>query len=1074
VIIKSKAQSKSRIEEVHINSNYDWRHIESRVRKFVEEIRIRDIIKAKYAKKKRVGYVEGPPTLNGVPHIGHIRGRIMKDLWYRSSILLGKNVVFNGGWDCQGLPVELQAEKELGLSGNKWEDLKQIGEEKLVEACKKLLSKYLKAWAESDDQLGLLMDRDKAYMTYRDEYIEREWRYLEGAWQRGILGEGFKVVPYCPSCMTSLSHAEAVLGYEILEDPSLYYKVKSEDGAYLILWTTMPFTVVTDELAAVKPDADYLYIKAGSETWIIAGTRKDALEKELGLEFGETIKIVKGRELSGLKYEHPLIDLIPGLQRLREKGSIHKVVAEDFVDTSTGTGIVHLSPANGEEDFQVANKLDMPVFAPIDDRATFTEEAGRFANLFVRDADNLVSGLLKERNHLVFESRLDHEYPTCWRSGHRLVWMARREYFYWIDKIKDELVKATSAVEFYFEQPKNRFLEFIKQSPPWCISRERVWGTPLPIWVCSNCKEKIPAFSREEIIKLAMTLPDGHDFELHRPWIDRIVLKCERCGSKAFREPFVLDTWHNSGAAPYASMSDEEYKELVPVDYLTEGIDQTRGWAYTLLVLNVILQGKPIAPYRSFLFMGLVLDEKGRKMSKSLGNVIDALGMLREGSVDLLRFYLMWKSSPVDALSLDVKEMSGRPYQVLNTLYHLHVYLHQNSKLDGYDPSVHTSSWAKKKGMLTMVERWLISNLQITVKESLEAYTRGRYNEACKLIEQMIVETVSQNYVRMIRNELWNDNPEERDRRLAIYAALGYAIETLDIILHPVSPYVTEFLYQEIFNKRESWKESILTSGLSKLNLSPKASRDREAVDLVLQIESACNSARMKAKLKRRWPLRNLYILVTKEQIEILKEAEKLISLLCNVKKVSYSIDASSFPVSISLSPNSSQIGAIFKDRTREVLKLLKPKEGNEAWETYSKGKPVVVELSSGREEIPLSAFSLSFHGTGDWESAVKGSVMIAIEKVRDESLIAEGLVRDLARRLQALRKKRGYSPTAILSKARIAGLDREMLGLIDPLRKELSFLVRARDVEAAEEIWGEDEWEEDELDGRPIYLDIS
>jgi isoleucyl-tRNA synthetase len=425
VVIKS-SDNDSEQNSPTLPSNYDWKVLEPRVRRFNSEVDLQNAVREALGRNPVVGYVEGPPTLNGVPHIGHIRGRIMKDLWYRFSTLSKKNVVFRAGWDCQGLPVELQAEKELGLSGNKWEDLKQIGEEKMVEACKRLVTKYLAAWVEADDLLGLLLDHDNAYMTYRDSYIEREWMFLESAWKDGILGEGFKVVPYCPSCQTSLSHAEAVLGYETLEDPSLYYKVRTSDGAFLVIWTTMPFTVVTDEMVGVKPEADYAYVRVGGEVWILGVERMAALAKELKLEFGETVKVVKGKDLEGLHYAHPLLAEIPGLERISREGKIHVVVSEDFVDTATGTGLVHLAPANGEEDFFVATRRKMPVFVPIDDRVCFTEDAGRFAGMFVRDSDALVTKLLGEKGNLVSDGRLEHEYPTCWRSGHRLVWVARR------------------------------------------------------------------------------------------------------------------------------------------------------------------------------------------------------------------------------------------------------------------------------------------------------------------------------------------------------------------------------------------------------------------------------------------------------------------------------------------------------------------------------------------------------------------------------------------------------------------------------------------------------------------------
>ncbi len=1068
--------SKPTSEEPKFSSVYDWKVVEPKVRKFTKDVDfIKVISKALDRRGSPVGYVEGPPTLNGVPHIGHIRGRIMKDLWYRySTLVLKKNVVFRAGWDCQGLPVELQAEKELGLSGNKWEDLKQIGEERLVEACKRLLGKYLQSWEEADDLLGLLLDHSKAYMTYRDSYIEREWKFLERAWEKGILGEGYKVVPYCPSCMTSLSHAEAVLGYETLEDPSLYYKVRASDGSYLVIWTTMPFTVVTDEMVGVKPDANYAYVRAGEETWVVGEDRKASLAKELGLEFGETLKVVRGVELDGLTYEHPLLKLIPGLERLHAQGRVHRVVAEEFVDTQTGTGLVHLSPANGEEDFQVATRRGVPIFAPIDDSVRFTEEAGRFAGLYVRDADSLVSKLLTESGSLVNEGTLEHEYPTCWRSGHRLVWVARREYFYWIDRVKDKLVEAAEKVEYYFEQPRNRFIEFIKQSPPWCISRERVWGTPLPIWVCGECKEKVPAFSRSTIIQKAKELPDGKEFELHRPWIDRIVLTCPKCGGDCRREPFVLDTWHNSGSAPLAAFTDGERKALVPVEHLTEGIDQTRGWAYTLLVLNVVYEQKPASPYRAFLFQGHVLDEKGRKMSKSLGNVLDALKMLNEGSVDLLRYYIMWKSSPVDALSLDTKEMAGRPYQILNTLYHLHVYLQQNGEQDGFDPRKHTVKWATAKRLLTQVDLWILYNVQQAAAAVEEAYRTARYNEACRELERQIVEVVSQGYVRMVRNELWSDTPKEKARRLAIFAVLGHALSTVDMLLHPVSPYLTEYLSQEVF-AGGAWKSPLVLEELPKVALPKTAKAESEAVEFALVVEGACNSARVKAKLKRRWPLRSMVVYVPPEKAARMRRAQKLISLLCNVKKVSFATKVSSLPISVTLTPNRSQIGANFKEKTNDVLARLRPLEGDEAWETYRSGQPIKLAAAKGENlEVPISAMEFNFRGTGDWEAAARGEAIVAIEKVRDDKLMAEGVERDVARRLQALRKKRGYSPAAVLAKARVAGLDEETVSMLAPLKTHLAFLVRVKDVEILSERSGPDEWEEDELDGRPVYLDVS
>jgi isoleucyl-tRNA synthetase len=1050
-----------------LSQDYDWKKIESRVRKFYADPAVRRQISRKVSKSRPVGYVEGPPTLNNQPHVGHLRGRMMKDLWYRHRTFEGENIVFRGGWDTQGLPVELQAEKELGLSGNKWEDLQKIGVDKLVAECKRLISRYRSYWDEADSLLGLMLDRERAYMTYRDSYIEREWTYLETAWKKGLLGEGFKVVPYCPKCQTALSAAEVTLGgYEKLDDPSLYYKTKAEDGSYLVLWTTMPFTVVTDELVGVKPDSEYEYVAVGSETWVVNSGRKESLARELGIEFGETKKRVTGRELEGLKYEHPLLDLIPGLQKPEFKKA-HIVVAEDYVDVTTGTGLVHMSPANGEEDFAVAQRRGIPVFTPFDDRVRFTAEAGRFAGLFARDADSVVVDALAERRALVNVGRIVHDYPICWRSDDRLVWLARREYFYWVDRVRPEVVTAAERVQYFFDGPRNRFLAGLAESPPWCVTRERVWGTPLPIWVCELCGEKTAAFSRGAIVSQALELPDGPEFELHRPWMDRVVLRCQKCGGRALREPFVLDAWHNSGAAPYASFTDEEFRKLVPVEFLTEAIDQTRAWAYTLLLLNVIRSGKPMAPYKAFLFQGHVLSEKGQKMSKSEGNVVWGLDILQNNPVDVARFYVLAKASPEDSINFDAKEMSGRAYQVMNTLYHLHLYLRQNGDLDGYDSAKNTVSWAAGRKLLTTVDRWLLAKLARVSETVTRSYSTARFNEGAKAVEELVITHLSQTYVRLVRSELWSEDAKAKGRRLAIYAVLGSALKEADELLHPVSPFVTEYLFQEVF-ARSRWKSPLLAVGRSREGARVSKAAE-ETVDFALKVEDACNSARMRAKLKRRWPLKSLEVLVPRSGSALAKRARRTVALLCNVKEVEVVTSAAKFPASFVLRANTSRVGALFKERTREVLRELKPLEGSEALRSYTRGRPIQV----GSFDVPLSVYDFVTTAKSGFEVAEKGGVFVAIKKERDDRLVAEGLVRDVARRLQALRKESGYVPTALLKIAQVGGLEEEDLALLGPRKEDIAFLVRVKEVQLTgkREKWSG--WKEADLDGRLIYLKV-
>ncbi|MEM2917452.1 MAG: class I tRNA ligase family protein, partial [Candidatus Bathyarchaeia archaeon] len=747
--------------------------------------------------------------------------------------------------------------------------------------------------------------------------------------------------------------------------------------------------------------------KVGQEIWIMAKQRIEPVMQELKISNYKVLETVLGKNLEGTKYEFPFKDTIPKQAELDRLPIVHTVVCEEFVDITTATGIVHLSPGNGEDDFLAAQRRNLPVYVPFDDECNFTEEAGEFAGLFARDADSKVVERLREKGLLVSVKMVSHEYPTCWRSHHKLIWLARREYYLWTNKITDKIVQAAEKVNYYYEPPKNRFLAFLKEGKPWCISRERVWGAPLPIWVCQKCKHKVLVATKKELLEKALEKPKGN-FELHKPWVDKVTLKCEKCGGVMKREPFVLDTWHNSGASPYARFTEEEFKRFVPVDFLTEGIDQTRGWANTLLLEHVILTGKAEAPYKAFLFQGLAQDAKGRKMSKSLGNVLEAKNVLEKYSADVFRFYTLWKCSPIDAINFDMQELKRRPYQVLSTLYHLHRFFMQNAEYDNFNPQKHTLQWAKENQTLKPVDLWLLSKLQKTIREYTQKMEKREFNFALAKLETFVIDILSRQYVPMVRRDLWTDDPETLNRRLTIYATLWTALKNLVLLFNPATPFLCEFLYQNVYKELDkSLPESINFEKWPEPNESLENKTLEENFETLFRFVSLTYAARQSAKLKRRWPLREALIVSPTNVQEALKNLEDLFLELANVKSVRY-------------------------------LEKLPEKE--------SKG----------------------------WSLASEGNLHVLINVQRDEKLLGEGLMRDLARRVQALRKELGYMPTDILEAVYLAEVDPESVKLLQPFLKEMAELVRTKKVSVQQkrsEVKAE--WHEYALDNKRLYIAI-
>ena len=1064
---------------MELSTKFDAKKIESQIKEYIKSI---DIEKQIFAsdKPEKIRFIEGPPTMNGIPHAGHLRGRVIKDLWYRYNTLQGKKIEFNGGWDTQGLPVELQVEKELGVSGGKTEAIKQFGVERIVSECKKVVEKFNKTWVEVDELLGMSFNHEKAYWTFRDEFIEREWQVLKKAYENKILEEDFTVIAYCPSCQTSLSHAEVNQGYAEVKDPSLYYKVKLVDeNAFLIVWTTMPFTLVTDAMVGLQPDEDYVFVKVENETWVVGKTRLEEFMTEVKIEDYKIEKTVKGSEFEGKKYIHPLLDLIPELKEFSKADNYHVAVSEPFVDASTGSGLVHLSPANGEEDIKIANKRKVKIFSPINDEVKFTDKAGKYQGMFVRDADRPIVEDLKECNALVKIGKIKHKYPLCWRSQHPIVWLARRGWFYKLDRLDNKAIDAANSVEYFFEQPKNRFLGIIKERHPWCISRERIWGCPLPVWNCEECNEKNWFFTRKEIVDAAENLPDGPDFELHRPWIDNITVKCKKCGSaKTKREEYVLDTWHNSGAAPYASLTDEEYSNEIPAPFFTEGIDQTRGWAYTLLIENVILNNAATPPYKSFLFQGHVLDEKGGKMSKSKGNVLEGKELLQKYPTDLIRFYFMWKASPIEPLSFSTDELMSRPYQVINTLFNLHLYFKQNSQYDNFDKSS-SIEWAKQNDLLTSPDIWLLSKLQKLVQTMTEKNQSCKFHESAKAIDDFIINNLSQIYIPITRGELWDEDEEKKNRRLAIYSVLDKVLKTLDILIHPFCPFTSEYLYQTVFDG----EQSILLDKWPQPQESLNNEKIEESFDIMKDVVSTSSAARMKGKLKRRWPLNEAQICVKKDQKIKLESLSTLLQSQLNVEKFSIvetekesgldqiiELEQLGLPVKPVIELERKRIGPKAKQHMGKLVAIFNETNPEEISSSLQKDGKYDFDIDGEIISLDTEDFVVDFDAGENFAMAKRENYIVFISTARNKELMAKGLIKDIARRLQTLRKERGYNPTDVLETASILDLDEESLEMIKEKNKDLSFLVRVKQINFVESC---KEYKDDDIDGQKIRISV-
>ncbi|MDK6029102.1 isoleucine--tRNA ligase [Ignisphaera sp. 4213-co] len=821
-------------------------------------------------------FLEGPPTANGFMHVGHARGRTFKDIVLRYNRMKGVCVWDQAGWDTQGLPVELEVEKNLKIKSKK--DIELYGVDKFIYECQKLVDYYISHWRKASERLGLWLDYDNAYETRHPKYIEAVWMFLKKMWDKGLLYEDYRVIPVCPRCETALSSHEVALGYKLVKDPSLYFKIKlADEETYVVAWTTTPWTIIANEALAVHPNEKYVKIKVNNEYWIIAEKRLKPLVSEIGLNNFEVVDAFPGSSLFNKKYIHPLLDEVPA-HKLHEPSN-HRILVAEWVSMEEGTGIVHIAPAHGPEDYELGKKYGLIVFKPIQKNGVFTDEAGAYKGMWFKDASKKVVEDLKRKDLVVHISEVEHEYPHCWRCETPLMYYADRQWFLRIDPIKNTMIEENRRVEWHPEWAGKRFEDWIVNARDWCISRERYWGTPLPIWTCLKCGHRIAVGSIEELERLSNRKLE----DVHRPWIDKITIKCPRCGSEMFREPFVVDVWMDSGMAHTASLAQinklEMFNNLFPYDWITEAIDQTRGWFYTLIFTSTSLYSR--SPYKKVLCQGHVLDKYGKKMSKSRGNVIWALDFMEKKGADILRLYVTSKAAPWDNINFDPDETDDIK-SVLNILWNATNFADTYMSLDKWN----ANNLHNDIKYLLPEDHWILHEVNNLINLVEKAIEENDLHIAARAILNFITESLSHRYITVIRPRVWIEK-EAKEKRAA-YATLFLVLTALYKVLAPFAPFISEYLYQAFTRKYgyELSKDSVHLERWSRIEIDVDKNQ-WSIVNNLFKVADEILALRAKYNIKRRWPLKKMWIRVSNDdEAKLVSMAKHVVQIYANVKSV--------------------------------------------------------------------------------------------------------------------------------------------------------------------------------------------
>ena len=950
-------------------------------------------------------FYDGPPTANGKPHIGHVLTRVIKDMIPRYKTMKGYMVPRKAGWDTHGLPVELEVEKMLGLDGK--DQIEDYGLVPFINKCKESVWKYKGMWEDFSGTVGFWADMDNPYVTYDDNYIESEWWALKEIWKKKLLYKGFKIVPYCPRCGTPLSAQEVAQGYKDVKERSaiVRFKCKDED-AYILAWTTTPWTLPSNLALCVNPDETYVKVKcADGYVYYMAEALLDTVLGKFATEETpayEVLETYKGKDLEYKEYE-PLYQCAADSAAKQHKKA-HYVVCDSYVTLTDGTGVVHIAPAFGEDDAKVGRKYDLPFVQFVDGKGNMTEETP-FAGLFVKKADPEVLKDLDARELLFDAPKFEHSYPHCWRCDTPLIYYARESWFIKMTAVKDDLIKNNNTINWIPESiGKGRFGDWLENVQDWGISRNRYWGTPLNIWECEGCGHQHSIGSRQELFEMSGN-EAAKTVELHRPYIDEITIKCPDCGKTMHRVPEVIDCWFDSGAMPFAQHhypfeNKEIFEQQFPAQFISEAVDQTRGWFYSLLAESTLLFNK--APYQNVIVLGHVQDENGQKMSKSKGNAVDPFDALQKYGADAIRWSVYINSAPWLPNRFQGKAVIEGQRKFMGTLWNTYAFFVLYANIDEFDATKYTLDYDK----LGVMDKWLLSKLNSVVKAVDDNLGNYRIPEAARALQEF-VDDMSNWYVRRSRDRFWAKGMEQD--KINAYMTLYTALVTISKAAAPMVPFMTEDIYQNLVRSIDKTApESIHLCDFPEVK---EAWIDKELeadMDLVLKIVVSGRACRNAANIKNRQPVGQMYI---KAEFELSDYFKDIIADELNVKKVDFTDDVSAF-TSYSFKPQLRTVGPKYGKLLGKIRGALADIDGNKAMaELKSEGKLTfnfdgdIVELTE--EDLLIDAAQ-----TEGYVSDTQYDVTVVIDTNLTPELIEEGFVRELISKIQTMRKEADFQVT--------------------------------------------------------------